>query len=103
MSPLSGSGEASSTSKGNKNEPNNNHKKDDEPTTPTHLKVDERTKGRKKLRRSVSFSEGQSPVKTPVKSGYNRTQSTKYDAHSAFDKLDIVYSKRDQIQVSVIH
>lgn len=52
---------------------------------------------RKKLRRSVSFSEGQSPA-TTVQSGYNKQRSSKYDACSSFDKPDIVYSKRDQIQ-----
>ena len=50
----------------------------------------------KKLRRSASFSEGQ---RTPVKSGYNK-ENDKYEAHrSSFDKPDIVYSKREQIQV----
>ena len=50
----------------------------------------------KKLRRSASFSEGQ---RTPVKSAYNK-ENDKYETHqSPFDKPDIVYSKREQIQV----
>ena len=53
---------------------------------------------RKKLRRSVSFSEGSV---TPTRSGYNEEKSSKYNAYSSspFDKPDIAYSKRDQIQV----
>lgn len=59
----------------------------------------EEGKSRRKLRRSVSFSEGQkSPQKTPVKSGYNKHMSAKYDAFVAFDKPDLTLSKRDQIQ-----
>jgi len=70
----------------------------------TNLKQDDKclslnpmqNQSRKKLRRSHSFTEGQSPQ--PVKSGYNK-HSDRYNAHSSsFDKPDIVYSKRDQIQ-----
>ena len=57
-------------------------------------------KPRRKMRRSVSFSEGQkSPQKTPVKSGYNKHLSAKYDAIAAFEKQDNELTKKDLIQV----
>ena len=50
----------------------------------------------------MSFSEGNSNNNTPVKSGYHRGYSAKYDAQSS-EKPDIVFSKRDQIQVRCNH
>jgi len=57
-------------------------------------------KPRRKMRRSVSFSEGQkSPQKSPVKSGYNKHLSAKYDAVSAIDKPDAELTMKEMIQV----
>ena len=60
-------------------------------------------KPRRRMRRSISFSEGtqNSPQKTPVKSGYNKHTSSKYDAIAAFDKPDMELTKKDVIQVFV--
>ena len=51
---------------------------------------------RKNHRRSNSFSEGSAG--TPVKSGYHRELSEKYNACASFDKPDLVLSKKMQIQ-----
>ena len=87
----------------------NKQKKNNYNAQPTEIREDplllckpaETKPGRRKMRRSISFSEGthKSPQKTPIKSGYNKHTSSKYDAIAAFDKPDMELTKKDVIQV----